>query len=81
MILFSINLHICYNNIHLNTLHKIGSIDIDLKSAVNPFVLKCTLCLPPENIRKVYRFLMFSGGRKKMHSERMGECWNFDNWN
>ena len=30
--------------------------------------------LPPENIRKLYCFLMFSGGREGVHWERMGYC-------
>ena len=37
-----------------------------------PIHSQCTLSLPPENIRKPCGFLMFSGGREKVHWERMG---------
>ena len=30
---------------------------------------QCTVSLPPENIRKPYGFLMFSGGRERVHWE------------
>ena len=29
--------------------------------------------LPPENIRKLYCFLMFSGGRERVHWKQMGQ--------
>ena len=32
----------------------------------------CTFSLHPENIRKTYGFLMFSGSREKVHWECMG---------
>ena len=32
---------------------------------------QCTLSLPPENIRKPYVFLIFSGGRERLHWEQM----------
>ena len=32
----------------------------------------CTLSLPPENIRKPSGFLLFSGGRERVHWERVG---------
>ena len=46
-----------------------------LQSSINlqPICFQCTLFLPPENIRKPYGFLMFSGGREKVHWEQMGE--------
>ena len=31
-----------------------------------------TLSLPPENIRKPYSFLMFSGSRERVHWKRIG---------
>ena len=37
-----------------------------------PIRSQCTLSLPPENIRKPYGFLMFLGGKERMHWERMG---------
>ena len=37
-----------------------------------PIRSHCTLSLPPENIRKPYGFVVFSGGREIMHWERMG---------
>ena len=39
---------------------------------VNPFVLNAPFLYPPENIRKPYGFLMFSGGRERLHWEQMG---------
>ena len=33
---------------------------------------QCTLSLSPENIRKPYGFLMFSGGTEKVHVAEMG---------
>ena len=41
-------------------------------SLINPIFSQCTLFLPPENIRKPYGFLMFSGGRESVHWEQMG---------
>ena len=32
---------------------------------------QCALSVPPESIRKPYGFLMFSGGREKVHWEQM----------
>ena len=34
-----------------------------------PFFSQCSLSLPPENIRKLSGFLMFSGDREKVHWE------------
>ena len=39
---------------------------------INPFVTNAPFLYPPENIRKLYGFLMFSGGRERMHWEQMG---------
>ena len=36
-----------------------------------PIHSQCTLSLPPENIRKLYGFFMFSGSRERVHLERM----------
>ena len=36
-----------------------------------PICSQCTLSLPPQNIRKPYSFLMFSGGRERVHWEQM----------
>ena len=36
-----------------------------------PIRSQCTLSLSPQNIKKVYGFLMFSGGRKRVHQN---EC-------
>ena len=33
---------------------------------------QCTLSLPPENFRKSYGFMVFSGGKERVHWERMG---------
>ena len=33
----------------------------------------------PENTRKPYVFLMFSGGRERTYWKRMGQCANFRN--
>ena len=38
---------------------------------VKPIHSQCIFSLPPENIRKPYGVLMFSGGRKMVHWERM----------
>ena len=35
-----------------------------------PICSQCTLSLPTENIRKPYSFLMFSGGRERVHWEQ-----------
>ena len=35
-------------------------------------ISSCTLSLPPENIRKPYDFLMFSGDTERVHWEQMG---------
>ena len=40
---------------------------------INPFVLNAHFLYLPENIRHPYRFLMFSGGREKVHWEKMGK--------
>ena len=40
---------------------------------IYPIRSQCTLSLPPDKIIKPYGFLMFSGGRKRVHLERMGE--------
>ena len=37
-----------------------------------PIRFQCTLSLPPENIRKSYDFLMFSGGKERVHWEEIG---------
>ena len=37
-----------------------------------PICSQCIFSLLSENIRKSYGFLIFSGGREKMHSEQMG---------
>ena len=42
-----------------------------VSSIINPFVPN-TLSLHPENFRKPYGFLMFSGGRERAHWEQMG---------
>ena len=42
-----------------------------VSSFINPIVPN-TLSLPPENIRNPSGFLMFSGGRERMHWEQMG---------
>ena len=39
---------------------------------LNPFVPNASFLYPPENIRKPYGFLMFSGGRERVNWERMG---------
>ena len=41
-----------------------------------PIRSQYTFSLPSENIRKPYRFLMFSEGRKRVHCEQMGEVAN-----
>ena len=38
----------------------------------NPFVPNAPFLYPPENIRKPHDFLMFSGGRERVHWELMG---------
>ena len=38
----------------------------------NRFIPNAPFLYPPENIRKPYGFLMFSGGRERVHWERMG---------
>ena len=45
-----------------------------VKNAITyqPIRLECTLSLPPKNIRKPYGFLMFPGGRERVHWEQMG---------
>ena len=40
--------------------------------AVGSICSQFTLSLAPENIRKPYRFLTFSGDRERVHWERMG---------
>ena len=45
---------------------------LDGTSTDQPILSQCTLSLPPENIRKPYGFLVFSGGRERVHWERMG---------
>ena len=37
-----------------------------------PICSQCTLSVPPENIRKPYGFLMFSGSREGLHWKQMG---------
>ena len=41
-------------------------------SLINAIFSQCTRFLPPENIRRSYGFLMFSGSRKSVHWEQMG---------
>ena len=50
---------------------------MSLLSTLNKFRVlilasQCTLSLPPKNIRKSNGFLMFSGGRERVHWEQMG---------
>ena len=53
-----------------------------------PICSQCTFSLPPENIRKPYIFLMFSGDRERVHWEQMGQlisgqcsiCTQYNNW-
>ena len=42
------------------------------KSNISAFVPSANFLYPPENIRKPYGFLMFSGGREKVHWKQMG---------
>ena len=44
---------------------------LSVKRHFKPICSQCTLSLPPENIRKPYGFLMFSGGTEKVHWEQM----------
>ena len=44
--------------------------DVYCRMELNPFAPNSP---PPENIRKPYGFLMFSGGRERMHWEQMGQ--------
>ena len=37
-----------------------------------PICCQCTLSLPPENIKKLYGFMMFPEGRERVHWEQMG---------
>ena len=37
-----------------------------------PISSQCTLSLPPENIKKPYGFLIFSGARERVHWEKLG---------
>ena len=39
-----------------------------VKLQINLFVPNAPFLYPPENIRKPYGFLMFSGGREREHS-------------
>ena len=39
---------------------------------LNPFVTNAPFLCPPENIRKPYGFLTFSGGREMVHWKQMG---------
>ena len=45
------------------------------QSSALPIRSQSTLSVTPENIRKPYDFLMFSGGRKRVHWERIGYSW------
>ena len=49
---------------------------------INPFVPNATLSTPPpppENTRKPYGFLMFSGIRERLHSEQIDQV-QFSKW-
>ena len=52
------NFEFCRNHLSIN------SVDLTLRS---PY----TLCLPLENIKKPYGFLIVSGGRERVQWERM----------
>ena len=43
-----------------------------IESIIYPIFSQCTLYLPPENIKKPYGFLMFSGGREGVHWKQIG---------
>ena len=45
---------------------------IGFESRVNPFVPNAPFLYASENIRKPYAFLMFLGGREKVHWKQMG---------
>ena len=48
-------------------------LNINCEGVFNPFVFnQDTLPLPPENIRRPYGFLLFSGVRERVYWERMG---------
>ena len=51
--------------------YKNFQLNVNRKSLHEPIRSQCTLSLPPENIRKPWGFLMLSGGRERMHWERM----------
>ena len=40
-----------------------------------PILSQCALSPPPESIRNPYGFFMLSGGRQRVHWERMGQWW------
>ena len=40
--------------------------------ANQPILSQCTLSLPPKTIKKPYGFLMFPGGKERVHWEKMG---------
>ena len=46
-------------------------VNLNYLSFILTHLLPITLSVPPENIRKPYGFLMFSGGRERVHWEQM----------